>query len=178
MQQANEYHYLSANAPNFYVFISNAHYGPVHRVGIVLAAAAGLALAFSRVGRRGARALLDAQGLVQTATLSVALMPFLLPGMHDRYFYPADLLSIAQAFFVPALTPVAVAFQVTSGLAYRVFLIRQYTPLRRLALINGCVIAFLVWQYWRRSATARRPEDPPDRVSGMDARVPALPLVE
>jgi Gpi18-like mannosyltransferase len=178
LQQANEYHYLSANAPNLYVYISNAHYGPVHRIGIVVAAVAGLTIAFSRFWRRGQRPSLDATNLVQTATLSVAVMPFLLPAMHDRYFYPADLLSIAQAFFVPALAPVAIAFQVTSGWAYRVFLARRYTPLKGLALINAVVILVLVWQYWRRWATTRLSTDPPDGESGAGDRAPpVLPLV-
>ena len=33
--------------------------------------------------------------------MSVALVPFLLPKMHDRYFYPADIFSLLAAFYMP-----------------------------------------------------------------------------
>jgi len=35
------------------------------------------------------------------ALLSVLFPPFLLPGMHERYFFAADVLSVLYAFCVP-----------------------------------------------------------------------------
>ena len=48
-------------------------------------------------------------------------MPYLLPRMHDRYFFLADILTVALAFVRPRLWVVAALFQVgslTSYLAY------------------------------------------------------------
>jgi Gpi18-like mannosyltransferase len=39
--------------------------------------------------------------IVKLALISVLLTPFLLPKMHDRYFYPADIISIIYAFYFP-----------------------------------------------------------------------------
>ena len=155
LRQADEYHQLSAHAPNFYIFIPNTLYGPVLRVGAVVGAVGGLMLAFSR---RRSRVPLDATALVRAATLSVALMPFLLPAMHERYFYPADLLTIAQAFFVPVLAPAAVVFQITLGIAYRPYLFHLYAPLKGLALLNAIVIGILVWDYRKNRGEKDREE--------------------
>lgn len=168
---------LTLNAPTVYVFITNAYYGIAHRVGMTAAVVASFALAFSgRLWRRP----LDAEGLVRSATLSAALVPFLLPAMHERYFYSADLLSITQGFYVPSLAPVALAFQVTSGLAYRVFLFRLYTPFKGLALLNGLVIAILAWDYRRYASTTpfRPPNDTSPRIPAAGSRSSTVPLVE
>jgi hypothetical protein len=45
------------------------------------------------------------------------LVPSLLPHMHERYFFPADILSIALAVWIPRYWPVAVLVQLTSFLA-------------------------------------------------------------
>ena len=55
--------------------------------------------------------------------VSVALTPFLLPKMHDRYFYPADVMSILLAFSVPQFWFVPLCYQVISSLVYAIFLV-------------------------------------------------------
>lgn len=162
---------LTLNAPTIHAFIPNTYYHVAHLAGTLAAGLAGLLLAFSGRWRRGP---LDPEGLIRTATLSAALVPFLLPAMHERYFYAADLFSIAQAFYVPSLAPVALGFQLTSGLAYRVFLARQYVPLKRLALLNGILIAFLIWDYWRRLVVTRQPQAVPQPGRGAADHSPAL----
>lgn len=39
--------------------------------------------------------------IVKLALVSAILMPFTLPHMHERYFFPADVLSIIYAFYFP-----------------------------------------------------------------------------
>ena len=48
------------------------------------------------------------------AALSAAAMPYVLPRMHDRYFFIADLLSLAVAFVYPRYWLAAVLFQIGS----------------------------------------------------------------
>lgn len=61
---------------------------------------------------------LDAETLLVAALVSVLLVPSLLPHMHNRYFFPADILSIALAVWIPRYWPVAVLVQVNSFIAY------------------------------------------------------------
>jgi Gpi18-like mannosyltransferase len=39
--------------------------------------------------------------MVKLALLSVAFPPFFLPGMHERYFFAADVFGVLYACFVP-----------------------------------------------------------------------------
>ena len=50
-------------------------------------------------------------------------IPFLLPEMHDRYFYLADVLSIVAAFYFPRMFYIAVGVQLCSLLSYAPYLI-------------------------------------------------------
>lgn len=52
-------------------------------------------------------------------TLVFALaIPFLLPEMHERYFYLADVVSIIYAFYFPRYFYIAVIIQLCSLLSY------------------------------------------------------------
>jgi Gpi18-like mannosyltransferase len=106
---------LSAHAPNFWVLVHNRFYPFGYGAGLILAAAA--ALAYARA-MQTTRAPLDAEGLLLAALVSCAFVPFLLPKMHDRYFFAADLLSLALAFANPTYVAAAVALQTASALAY------------------------------------------------------------
>ncbi|MFE0020432.1 hypothetical protein [Amycolatopsis sp. NPDC059021] len=58
-------------------------------------------------------------------TVSVMLVPFVLPSMHERYFYLADLLTVLLAFHLPRrLWFVPVVVQFVSLLSYLPFLFR------------------------------------------------------
>jgi Gpi18-like mannosyltransferase len=52
------------------------------------------------------------------AAWCAALMPYLLPKMHDRYFFVADIMTLALAFATPRLWGTGVLFQAGSLLAY------------------------------------------------------------
>jgi len=82
----------------------------------------------------------------------VSLTPFVLPRMHERYFYPADALSLVAAFFNPELWFVPFAFQLSSGLASAVYLKgKSLEPVMYGAIINTIIlIVLLVYQFsWR-----------------------------
>ncbi len=84
---------------------------------LVLVAAAA-SLWYAARGRLAGSRKLDAETLLVAALVSVMLVPSLLPHMHERYFFPADILSIALAVWIPRYWPVAVLMQLTSFLAY------------------------------------------------------------
>ena len=95
---------LSAGAPNPYAWISNELFSnegyalwPLFVLFLFAAfAAVGIAV-------RRSRATLDPDLLVTLAVFSVFSTPYLLPSMHERYFYPAAVLSVVLAFYRPRL---------------------------------------------------------------------------
>ena len=63
--------------------------------------------------------------MVLTGLISVGLVPFILPRMHQRYFYPQDLLALVAAFFWPELWFVPIFSQIISVLSYGPFLFNR-----------------------------------------------------
>jgi Gpi18-like mannosyltransferase len=116
--QADTYHRLAMDVPNPWAFVEYFGLLPYSVglvIGLTLAAIVGLgvaALAF--------RWRLDGTDLLLLAVTSTALMPFLLPKMHDRYFFPAELLAFALAVVNPKWWTVAAAIllQLGSSSAY------------------------------------------------------------
>ena len=60
--------------------------------------------------------------LLELCLISVMLMPFVLPKMHERFFYPADVLSIVLVFYRPRLFLVPLAMITISFFSYQPFL--------------------------------------------------------
>ncbi len=56
------------------------------------------------------------------ATFLALATPFFMPGMHERYFFLADLLSLVLAFYLPKLWYVPVLVQTSSFLSYLPFM--------------------------------------------------------
>jgi Gpi18-like mannosyltransferase len=145
--QGETFSRASMNAANFYFFIGNSGYKTALLIGIPLAAL--LLLIWALVYGRKTFSVTP-NILVLTALISVTLTPFLLPKMHDRYFYPADVFSLILAFFVPGTWFVPIAYQVISLLSYAPFLFalppQGFIPLA--AVINFSMICFLLWKQW------------------------------
>ncbi len=85
-------------------------------------------------------------------------IPFLLPHMHDRYFFVADVLSLAFAVVFPKLFVVPVLVQFGSLLGYHAYLKLQYLlPMRHgaTALLLALVLltAFLIIKLPRKKQT-------------------------
>ena len=95
--------------------------------------------------------------IVLAAALLLCLgIPFILPHMHDRYFFVADVLSLAFAVAFPKLFVVPVLVQFGSLLGYHAYLKLQYLlPMRHgaTALLITLVIltAFLIYQFTTKS---------------------------
>ena len=96
---------------------------------------------------------ITSERMVLLALISVSLTPFVLPRMHERYFYPADALSLIVAFFNPDLWIVPFAFQLSSGLASAVYLKgKPPEPVMYGAIINTIIlIVLIVYQFSRHT---------------------------
>lgn len=143
--QAGQFEVLAMNGPNLYFFIPDIYYQPVLRIGLLIFFMVMLAWAY--VSLRS-RVVLTQYGILFTALVSLAAVPFLLPKMHDRYFYPADVFSFVVAVFNPELWFLPVLYQLISGLAYTGFLFQWPTHFIMIAaLINTITVAFVIKKY-------------------------------
>ncbi len=118
-KQSVTYSVISMYAPNAYLLIPNEWYSwlaPAGIIGTVIL----LAYWINSTAKSGIE--FDDKHIVLIALISVALAPFLLPKMHDRYFYPADVLSIVLAFYWPSLWFVPLLYQFASASAVSIFL--------------------------------------------------------
>lgn len=60
------------------------------------------------------------------AALFAVGIPFLLPHMHDRYFFPADIMTLCLAFAMPITASLAILTEFASLLGYHAYLKMRY----------------------------------------------------
>lgn len=120
---------LNYNSPSIFAIFWNVS-------DVRMASAVAISAAFVFLLNMLGVAWVNRARLSDRAILGLALMfaigiPFLLPHMHDRYFYAADLLSVVMAFSFPLLSPAALLVQFASLLGYHAYLKMQYLlPMR------------------------------------------------
>ena len=113
--QANKYKELTKNAPNLYQWIPSNFYNIVVPIGLALTICAIFLFAYIVYK---SRLEITQDRLIHLATISVLFMPYILPKMHDRYFYPADIFSLIFAFYFPQYRWVAIVVQMSSFFGY------------------------------------------------------------
>ena len=115
---------LNYNSPSIYAFFWNAsNPETASALGIVGAftyLAALLLFAFFRRDR------LSNRGILTLLLLMAVGIPFLLPHMHDRYFFAADVVSVIFAFACPLFFLAAPLTQFASLLGYHAYLKMRY----------------------------------------------------
>ncbi len=99
-RQANTYSQLSMLAPSVFAWLPEGARSniPVTAAGIFAAGSVTLGLLLY-LFRRKER--LDDENMVDVAYLFALLIPFLLPLMHERYFYAADAMALIYLFYKP-----------------------------------------------------------------------------
>jgi len=152
--QADSANLWSRNAANPYIFVpaslpASALY-PILGLAAVLA---GLWIFWSIKRTRSG----EPGQLLLAALASVALLPYILPRMHDRYFYPADVLSLLVAFYRPRLWFVPLLFQASSLLVYDNYLFEAANKFQNLewaALIMTVALGVTLWSQFRKPRQA------------------------
>jgi len=146
--QAGDFHSLCMNCASIWSFFPNVNYDTGVMVGIGLAFMAALiymALVYNKL------TLIDPGQIILAAVLSAILMPFLLPKMHDRYFYFAEMLSISLIFIDWRYFLITLLLQISTGNGYWHFLANDSSILttRFSASINLVILAILFWTIYR-----------------------------
>ena len=160
--QMGEYPRLTLNAPSMFQYFpygmesGGNWYG---QAGIAAAAVVVIVLLIAgvRLGRR-----LDRRALLAMAVVLAAAIPWLLPHMHERYFFLADVLSVCLACVCLRAIPAAVLICGTSLASYRVFLRLKFNcyltiggvgygmPVEATCMLAGVICAAVRRSLWRR----------------------------
>jgi len=149
LRQASEFKELSLNAPNPYLIIQRILPGSFAigmRVGLVLAVIVALALVamFVYHGRES-----SPERLVLLATLSLAVMPYVLPKMHDRYFFPASAMAFLLAVARPRAWPIVALIQTADLCAYTRFLLNSSLSwIHHGFVLMTFAIGLLIWLFF------------------------------
>lgn len=159
-RQAGTYRELTLNAPSVYQFVlvPSGEEEPVRRAGVLVAGVLVLALvalavrALRRAGSGAGRPAAGGGGegltgtrLLLLATVFAIAVPFLLPSMHERYFYLADVLSVIIAFQLPRqLWYLPVLVQLSSIGSYLKFIAPDVAPYLSMPAHGALVLLALV----------------------------------
>ncbi len=136
---------LNYNSPSVFSFWD--HKAPpadpalLTNVGIILAfvfMAAVLLICFICRRRLNERLIMLSAAILSTG------IPLLLPRMHDRYFFPADIITLCLAFILPQTAPCAVLTLFASFLAYYAYLNMRYLLLMKYGAIALILSLFLL----------------------------------
>jgi Gpi18-like mannosyltransferase len=158
---------LTYAAPSIYNFIPATpdRIGAIRLLGEILLAALTLGIYYVLIVRRVE--LTDAR-VVTLGVLFAILVPFLLPGMHERYFFLADVLSVALVFFRPRLWGVPLLVESASLLSYLPFFFHREGRFVPMTIPTTLMLAALIivgYQVLRDAApgfTPRPPEEQPE----------------
>ena len=148
---------LNYNSPSVFAFFRNvANPGDAGLFGILAAALVIAMLAVVFFWKR--KSASDLSLLMGTVLLAVAI-PFFLPHMHDRYFYGADMFSLALGCAVLPLMPLALLCEFASGLGYHAYLKMRYLLLMHwgswaLILVMATLVLVLIREL------SKKPEPP------------------
>ncbi len=164
MAQGETFLLPSMNAATLYFFLPQSAYPASLQIGIPLASL----ILFVWVLVYGLKHYeLTKTILATTALVATAFTPFLLPKMHDRYFYAADIFSIVLAVTTPKMWFLAAAYQVISLLSYTPYLfgINPESTLPTAVIVNTITLGFLLWKQWNMIANPKTSLMRPDNTS-------------
>lgn len=139
--QVLNYPRLSLNCPNIYQLLPTAPYEFFMPAGIVLTFATVLLFAFLFLRKKIA---FNADNFLRIAMISLLVIPFLLPKMHERYFFAADIFAILYAFYFPKRWFLPILIGGISIFSYAGFLFEPPFEFSTLALVLAGIIALLI----------------------------------
>lgn len=141
--QASQYESLTLNAPTVYAWVPDTKrvFNLLYIPGVIMGAIAAFVITVIIYKSRNEP---TPPLTLELALISLLVIPFFLPKMHERYFYPADVISIAFAFYSPQYYFIPLAIGAISFFSYEPFLFNIETvPLSMLAMGLLLIITIL-----------------------------------
>lgn len=141
--QTGTYRYLTLNAVNIWQFFENVEFEPFRTAGLFAGGTAVLSLMYFAWVHR--EKLIETVDYVRLAFLFAVFVPFLLPQMHDRFFFMADAFALAVFLFDKRRWYIPLVCVFCSFLAYA-WLIMEYVHIfdYRLAALALAAVIFTV----------------------------------
>ncbi len=140
----NENKVLTLNAPNLYQWLPNGFFSYEYPAGLVFAFIVLAAFILFLVKHK---VELTKDTIILISFASALLLPFVLPKMHERYFYLADVLSIIYVFYNPRYFFLILTVPEVSLLSYIPYLFfKIIIPLEYLAGIQFINVCFVLRQ--------------------------------
>lgn len=136
--QAHTYHVLTANAPNLYQWLPNEHYSVFVKIGMGFSL---MVVFFFIFITYKSEEKMSKEIIIKFSLVCALIVPFFTPKMHERYFFPADLISIIYAFYFPQYFYLPIIIGLVSFFSYIPFLFGkaliglQYLPFALLIVI-------------------------------------------
>jgi Gpi18-like mannosyltransferase len=145
--QTTQFLSLTLSAPSIFALMEGHRYSPIAYVGIFLAAGLVFFLGYLVMARPVA---LSPRVVMSLALISTLGIPYLLPSMHERYFFAADVFSILYAFYYPRRFWVPLVMVFCSLMSYNAYLVYgKAVSLAHLAIVLGGLLVYLVAQFVR-----------------------------
>jgi Gpi18-like mannosyltransferase len=143
---------LSFNAATLYQWLPQNYFATYFkRAGTIFAASVATAIMMLAFRSRRYRS----REVLMIFCMSLFAIPFVLPQMHERYFYLAEVTSLIVAFVVPRMVVIAVAAQIITVMSYVPYLSwdTQNPPIPFAVLSLGmlAIIGSLGWYIVRSS---------------------------
>lgn len=144
---------LAAGVANMYEWVPNAYYTTVFPAGLFFAVAV-VALLVALYLRRMPAPELAGPWLLRIAAAIGVLVPFILPAMHDRYFFAGGVFTaicvlVDRRYLVPAIV-----LQFTAVMAYAPFLWHvTVIPIWATAILQLGAVLWVVWLSLRPGRT-------------------------
>lgn len=142
ISQSGQYKRMSLSAPSIYIFISDMTNTAVATAAVLICFVAVLTAIYLICRKKFE---FTNEIIITMALFFSLLVPFLLPYMHERYFYSADILSIVFAFYRPKKFFIAIMISFASLCCYMPFLFgKQPVNLNITAIIMLFALIFIV----------------------------------
>lgn len=143
LAQSSHYQFLTMNFPNIYIWINNNYYETVKIIGMaftfILTLVSGIMLRKYRF---------TYEMWILFALISSVLVPFILPGMHERYMYLGDILSVLYLMVFQKNRFVPAGILSVSLYSYiRCSRYVEYLPMEPAFFIYLAVIVFLITRF-------------------------------
>ncbi|MDO9152976.1 MAG: hypothetical protein Q7U47_04595 [Paludibacter sp.] len=143
--QANQYHFLTLEFPNLYIWIDNRYYEIFKMIGIIITACITL---LTGIILQHKKYRFSYEMWIQLALISAVVIPFILPGMHERYMYLGDILSVL--YFVVFRKNIFVPAGILSVSLYsyiRCSRFNEILPMEPAFFVYTAVIIFLIFDF-------------------------------
>ena len=161
---------LNYNSPSVFSFFRNV-INPEEAASFGIIAAA-LVIAMVAVVFLWKRRTASDLALLMGTTLLAIAIPFFLPHMHDRYFFGADMFTLALGCSALPLLPLALLSEFASGLGYHAYLKMRYLLLMHWGAW-ALIIAMGVLVFALTKELGRQPEPPKKQTRSQAKKAPA-----